>query len=232
MMICSDLSLHSAYPLEERVKAILDTGASLALRRLVDVERSPFMLQTIVSFVAEHEGKPYDSSFGTLARSALKRNNTEDLSKFFCSGERAPSDTHGGVVSRVYVSELVAALYRKLGVLHDGSLANNYTPKDFTAPVVPGVVRGRFERRKKYGKRDYLVDRGPPPTLASSRASGAAPQQVSSSELEMLFGASTEADSVPTITVGADVGPHNTSTVPHAERVAGSGGEGGANANQ
>lgn len=58
----------------------------MALRRLVDVERSQFMLHTIADFVAEHEGKPYDKSFGTLARSALKRNNAEDLSKFFCSG--------------------------------------------------------------------------------------------------------------------------------------------------
>jgi hypothetical protein len=58
------------------VEAQLGEGgaSSIALRRLIDVERSATFLSTISDFVQENQGKHYEESVLVLAKSVVKKN--------------------------------------------------------------------------------------------------------------------------------------------------------------
>lgn len=81
------------------------------------------MYEELLKFRKEVQGRPYEKNKSELILSAMDfheeylsflRNTKEDLSSLFCS-------------------ELVAAAYKRMGLLGDKLLSNEYTPDDFSS---------------------------------------------------------------------------------------------------
>lgn len=126
----------SVCPLEDRVKAILDTGATLGVRRLRNFKRTRAIRDTLADFASEHNGKPYEESISTLIKSKFKSNTEADLSSLFCS-------------------ELVAAAYQRVLIIQKSHVSSNFSPKDFSLDVVPGLTYGVLDCVKKFSKTHF-----------------------------------------------------------------------------
>lgn len=97
----------------------------VAIRRLtgIDDAKRQEMYKQLLKFRKEVQGRPYEKSKMEMILSAIDfqeeylsflRNKKEDLSSLFCS-------------------ELVAEAYKRMGLLSDKLLSNEYTPDDFTS---------------------------------------------------------------------------------------------------
>ena len=97
----------------------------VAIRRLtgIDEARRAQMYKQLLEFRKEVQGRPYEKSKVELILSSIDaqeeylsflRNTKEDISSLFCS-------------------ELVAAAYKKMGLLDTTKLSNEFTPDDFSS---------------------------------------------------------------------------------------------------
>ena len=97
----------------------------VAVRRLtgIDDAKRKTMYKQLLDFRKEVQGRPYEKNKMELILSAMDfqeeylsflRNKKEDLSSLFCS-------------------ELVAEAYKRMGLLSDKLLSNEYTPDDFAS---------------------------------------------------------------------------------------------------
>lgn len=97
----------------------------VAFRRLTDIDKDKRqeLYTELLKIRKEQQGKPYEKNNVELVLSALDfqeeylsflRNTKEDLSSLFCS-------------------ELVALVYKKMGLLETDKLSNEFTPDDFSS---------------------------------------------------------------------------------------------------
>lgn len=104
----------------------IDTyDGDVAIRMLV-VNRTPQMIQSMKDFRKEVKNRPYEQNRMELVKAAYDNifgANEEDLSSLFCS-------------------ELVAELYQRMGLLSDDLPSNEYTPADFSEKKNLQLLRG------------------------------------------------------------------------------------------
>jgi len=105
-------------PLNRRLRFYLK-GSTLGVRRLT-LNRTPEMKQALSDFIKEVDGRPYKQSWMDLVRAWQGSHTNEDLSSIFCS-------------------ELIAAAYKRMGLLDNSIPSNNYLPVDFALPNNPKV---------------------------------------------------------------------------------------------
>jgi hypothetical protein len=114
-------------PFSERVRRY---GGDVAVR-LLTVQRTPKMLQTLHDFRKEMKGRPYEQDKVELIKAAWDGpfgENQEDLSSLFCS-------------------ELVAEAYQRMRLLPDGKKdkpSNEYTPADFSEAAKLQLLTGKL----------------------------------------------------------------------------------------
>lgn len=100
-------------PLNRRLKFYLK-GSTLGVRRLI-MSRTPEMKTALATFIKEVDGRPYKKNWMDLVRAWQGSHTSEDLSSIFCS-------------------ELVAAAYKRMGLLSNDIPSNNFLPVDFALP--------------------------------------------------------------------------------------------------
>ena len=113
--------------LSERVRSY---QGDVAVRRLLNINRTPARWQALCALRSEIRGRPYEQSLLKLIKSAYDGpfgHNDEDLSSVFCS-------------------ELVAAALMAMGLLASDLPSSEYTPGDFSSAgqlnLLHGVVLG------------------------------------------------------------------------------------------
>jgi len=112
----------NTYDLNKHTSNWLDNGAHVGVRRLLNVDRNPEFLQQVHKFISSVKGRPYEQNVLDLVRAAGALNREVHPTSLFCS-------------------QLVAAMYQKVGLLAGDVAANNYVPKDFgrDLPLLNGV---------------------------------------------------------------------------------------------
>jgi hypothetical protein len=114
-------------PLSRRLKFYLK-GSTLGVRRLT-LHRTPEMKKALSDFIEEVDGRPYKQNWMDLMKAWKGTHTSEDLSSIFCS-------------------ELMAAAYKRMGLLDNSIPSNNYLPADFALPNNPKVklAKGKLEK--------------------------------------------------------------------------------------
>lgn len=114
-------------PLSRRLRFYLN-GSTLGVRRLT-LNRTPQIKKALEDFIEEVDGRPYKQKWMDLVRAWQGSHVNEDLSSIFCS-------------------ELIAAAYKRMGLLDNSIPSNNFLPVDFALPNNPKVKLqlGRLEK--------------------------------------------------------------------------------------
>lgn len=114
-------------PLNRRLKFYLK-GSTLGVRRLI-ISRTPEMKKALEAFIKEVDGRPYKKNWMDLVRAWQGSHTSEDLSSIFCS-------------------ELVAAAYKRMGLLSNDIPSNNFLPVDFALPNNAKVklIQGKLDK--------------------------------------------------------------------------------------
>lgn len=114
-------------PLNRRLKFYLK-GSTLGVRRLI-MSRTPEMKKALETFIKEVDGRPYKKNWMDLVRAWQGSHTSEDLSSIFCS-------------------ELVAAAYKRMGLLSNDIPSNNFLPVDFALPNNAKVklIQGKLDK--------------------------------------------------------------------------------------
>jgi len=89
-------------------------GITFGFRRLTNVNplERVIMEEKLKSFAQQNVDKPYESNIIDIAKALFNANRKEDYSSFFCS-------------------ELVAACWKKIGLLSQDKISSNYFPSTF-----------------------------------------------------------------------------------------------------
>lgn len=100
------------YPLSLRLEFYLET-TKLGVRKLY-VTRTEEILDELMEFVREVNGRPYNFNPLDMGKALIAGNSKEKLSNIFCS-------------------QLVALAYQRMGLLSTKVSANNYLPSDLAS---------------------------------------------------------------------------------------------------
>lgn len=140
-------------PMESDLQKVMQSGryTGFALRRLLDPVREGREVEIVRDFVREMETRRYEASLWTLFKanadfygddSSSDSSGSTDTDDEYTDLTEASVFRNSDDLSTVFCSELVAALYKRLGRIQGGQSSAEYVPADFAEGLEARHVRG------------------------------------------------------------------------------------------